>query len=240
MKYSYFLLILLLVYVLFEALLFYYKFNKRPVLVEFVHLEKTLGSYGPNLRYIAAGDSTAVGMGASDVSKTYPNNVAEEFSKNNTVIYKNIGVVGAKTQDVLDKQVQQIIDFKPSVVTISIGGNDATHMLSAKKVAGNYKKIVEEILEKTEAIIYITTVPNFGWAEILPWFYRDLIEYRYAKVNEEIVALESNRVRVVNIHDFGWSQFPDKTATNAGDDFHPNDLGYQNWTDAFLDRIKNK
>lgn len=240
MKYITIFIAVILAYFLVEIGVFWYKFKHLPVLDDFKHTELTLG-HGPSLRYIAAGDSSAVGMGASSVDNSYANKVAAELAKTHLVTYQNVAVTGSKTQDVLDKQIQQIIAFKPDIVTISIGGNDATHMISGTTIVNNDKKMIQALLTNTHATIYLTTIPNFHWATVLPWFYRQLIEFNSARTNPEILKLASKstsgRVKIVNIHDFGWSRFPDISLTNAPDSFHPNDLGYQNWTDAFLSEM---
>ncbi len=229
-------LILILLYLIFELGLFFYKYTHRPDLPDIDQSQKTLGT-GPGLRYIAAGDSTAVGVGASETEKTHAYQIAENLSEAHTVVYKNIGVIGATTKDVLEKQIDEIVAYEPDIVTVSIGGNDATHLVSRKAILHNYENIVARLEQETTAQIYITNTLYFKGANILPWFYIALIEYRSKSLNRKILDLESDRIHVVNIHDFGWSQFPDMRTTYAADRFHPNDTGYANWLAAFLDKI---
>jgi acyl-CoA thioesterase-1 len=233
--------IILILYFGVEFGIFYYKYSHLPALPKIDQSDKTLGS-GPVLRYIAAGDSTSVGEGASGFEKSYAYQIAQYLAKTNTVEYRNIGVVGYKTADVLRNQVDTIIAYKPDVVTISIGPNDATHLVSANKILANYKAIIEKLESQTLAKIYITNIANFYGANILPWLYIYLIEYRDQKLNQQLTALEDDRVKIVNIHDFGWNQPPykNRSKTYAADWFHPNDLGYQNWTAAFLSKIQAK
>ena len=240
MKIFLWVLAIIILYFLVELGVFYYKYSHLPNLVAPDQSTKTLGS-GPALKYIAAGDSTAVGIGASGLQKTYPYQVASYFAKDHTVTYKNIAVVGYKTQDVLEKQVNQIIAFNPDVITISMGPNDATHLVSSSKVLQNYKTIIQKLEQGTTAKIYITNVANFNGATILPWFYVKLIEFRSSDQNQNILKLEDARVKIINIHDFGWDKEPykDRSKTYAADHFHPNDLGYQNWANAFVDKIKS-
>lgn len=193
----------------------------------------TQGS-GPALKYIAAGDSTAVGEGASVVENTYTVKIANELIKTNTVEYKNIAVRGAKTSDVINNQLQQIVEFQPNVITISIGANDATHLVASKQVFANYQTIIQKLTSETKAKIYITNIANFTGAKLLPWPVIKLYEYNSAKLNPKLLALETDRVKIVNIHDFGWDKFPDRSVTYSLDLFHPSDAGYQNWADAFL------
>ena len=90
---------LIVLYILVELGLFYYRVKHLPKLPAISQTEKSLGQ-GPPLKYIAAGDSTAAGVGASSLEGTYGYKIAEYFSKTNSVDYKNIGVQGYKTSDV--------------------------------------------------------------------------------------------------------------------------------------------
>jgi lysophospholipase L1-like esterase len=236
MKIAFTILILLLLYIFLSLGIFWYKSSHLPNLPVPDQSEKILGS-GPALKYIAAGDSTAAGVGASSLQTTYTYQVAQALAKNHTVDYKNIGVPGAKTADVLASQISQIIAFKPDVVTISIGPNDATHLLPESEILNNYKNIISQLEAQTTATIYITDIANFKSASLLPWFYIWLLDFRSGYINKQILALGNNRVKIIDIYSFGWSNYPDLSKTVTADHFHPNDLGYQNWTNAFLDKF---
>ena len=193
---------------------------------------------GQALRYIAAGDSTAVGEGASSAEKTYTAKLFNYFAQTHQVEYKNVAKVGATSDELINEQLQQIIDFNPDIVTVSIGANDRTHLKSSSAILRNYKTIINELTNKTEARIYMTNMPNFENARILPKTYRRFLEYRSAKLNPEVLKLENERVKIVDIHNFGWDNYPDIQVTFAKDQFHPNDEGYNNWTNAFLKKIQ--
>lgn len=236
MKYIVIAICVVLVYVVFSSVrvfIVYQLANNPNIRQDF----KILGS-GPRIRYIAAGDSTAVGEGASAVEKTYTYKLADSMAHGNQVEYKNVALIGATTDSFITDQLQQIIDYKPDVVTISIGANDRTHLKSNAGILDNYKKIISELTEKTQARIYITDIPNFRNAALLPMPFRSILESRSRTLNPEILALETSRVKVVDIHDFGWDNYPDIAKTFAKDQFHPNDLGYENWTNAFLYKIQ--
>jgi acyl-CoA thioesterase I len=237
MKTSLIILAVLILYFGVELAIFYYRETHLPVLPKIDQAQRTLGS-GPALKYIAAGDSTGVGYGASDETKTYTYQVAQFLAKNHTVEYRNISVVGAKTEDVLQNQISQIIAYQPDIITISIGPNDATHLVSENKIISNYKNIIAQLEQGTKAKIYITDIANFKDASVLPWFYYYLLEYRSSYINPKILALEDTRTKIVDIHNFGWANY-NRPKTYAADNFHPNDLGYQNWTNAFLNKISS-
>lgn len=208
-------------------------------LPEIVQADVTFGKdTAPGLRYIAAGDSTAKGEGASEVSKTYPRLIAEELAQTHYLQYRNIAVGGYKTTDVINDSLPKIIEFNPDVVTISVGANDLTHWKSSKGILENYRIIIDTLLEKTNAKVFITNIPNFHEADLLPLIYRKALDIKTQPLNREIEKLESDRVKIVPIYSFGWDQFPDLSVTHAADRFHPNDLGYTNWANAFLSRTK--
>lgn len=207
----------------------------NPVITQ---VEKEFGSTkNPTLRYIAAGDSSALGVGASTVESTYPYKIAQHLAAKQYVIYKNIGVSGARLKDVREKQLAEIIAFDPDIVTISIGGNDIDRLASKKYVLENFKYILSELTNKTDAQIYIANLPNFTGAKLIPHPYIWMIEYRSAPINEEIFNLESDRVKIANIHDF-FGMAIDVPRTYSADYFHPSDYGYDLWTKAFLEKIK--
>lgn len=236
MKYIGLIIIILILYAGFYlARIFYYSHYSPLPKIE--TRDTTIGK-GPNLKYIAAGDSTAVGIGASSTEQTYAYKLAKQFSQNNRVEYKNIAVSGARTEDVINSQLSRIIEFQPDIVTISIGANDLTHLISSSIILENYKKIISEVQTQTKAKIYITNIPNFTGAKLLPFWYVSIIENKSKDLNKQLLALETEQIKIINIHDFGWDKFPDKSITYSADNFHPNDIGYQNWADAFLDKIK--
>jgi len=231
---------ILVLYLVYELAAFAYRCYHVPALTSIDQSNRTLGN-GPALRYIAAGDSTGVGYGASSVEATYTYKIAQFLAEDHAVEYRNISVSGYETGDVLEEQVPQIIAWRPDVVTISMGANDATHLVSSEKILENYKTIISELEKGTAAKIYLTDIPNFSGATILPWLYDEFLEYRSRQINPSLLALADPRVKIVDIYNFGWSAPPynDRAATYAADHFHPNDLGYQNWADAFLNAMEN-
>jgi lysophospholipase L1-like esterase len=238
MKFIYIIFLIIIVYSLVAFIKFRYTLSKAN-LPEILQEDKILGQ-GPNLRYIASGDSTAVGIGASNVQNTYTHQIAEELSKTNTVSYKNIGVSGAKTTDLLNNQISEIINFNPDIITISIGANDVTHLLNNDGIYERFNKIINQLTQNTKAVIYITNIPIIDRAPLIPSPIRKLLNVKARSLNPKLLALETERVKFINIHEFGWDEYPDIKITFAQDQFHPSDEGYNNWTKAFLSRINSK
>lgn len=238
MKLLYIIIILIIVYVLVTFVKFRYTLAKAD-LPKILQEDRNLGQ-GPALRYIAAGDSTSVGVGASTVENTYTYRLAEELSKTHSVTYKNVGVSGAKTSDLLDNQISPIINFNPDIITISIGANDVTHLQNNDGIFERFTKIIDQLTKNTKATIYITNIAIVDRAPLMPFPIQRIFSSKIIKLNPRLLALETERVKFIDIHEFGWDQYKDINVTFATDKFHPSDEGYNNWTKAFLSRILNK
>lgn len=193
------------------------------------HTDAAFGT-GPEIRYIAAGDSTAVGIGSQTSDDAYPNIIANALSRSNYVVYKNVAVSGAKTTEFIETQLQQIIDFKPDIITISIGANDQTHLIKNRSVFKNLQFIADRLIKETDAKIYTADIPDFSGVTLLPSWYVKLIEFRTTKFNEQIQTLASDRITIVPIHSLG-------TVELSKDQFHPNKNGYKAWAHTFIDLI---
>ncbi len=237
MKYFLTLILIVLVYLGYSFIHFKLVL-KKATNPEIIQTVRDLGT-GPKLIYLAAGDSTAQGTGASKVEKTYPYQLAEYLAQSHSVHYRNIGISGAKLQDLIDIQLPQIIEAQPDIITISIGGNDIDRLATEEYVMGKLQEILTELTTKTRATIYLANLPNFKGASLLPAPYLWLVEHRSKPMNEAITKLESDRVKIANVHDF-FGNATNKKATYSSDQFHPSDAGYGHWVDAFLVKMKSE
>lgn len=228
----YIILAVILIYaaVSYGRFLYVLKNNELPAIVQ----QNSERGQGEPLTYVAAGDSTSVGVGASDIAHTYTYKVFQKLAETNKVKYIHVGKSGARTNNVILEQLPKIIEANPDIVTLSIGANDITHLKSNSAIIENYKTIINKLLTETHAQIYLTNTPILKDAPLLPWVFRQVLESKAQVVNRELLKLENDRVHVVPIHDFGWAQFSDIKVTFAQDQFHPSDIGYENWTNAFL------
>lgn len=203
---------------------------------EIVQEERIFGE-GEELRLMVAGDSVALGLGASSVENTFAYKVAEKLGENRRVVYKNIAEEGAQTKDVINKQLSEITAFNPDIVIMTIGGNDVVRLKSEKKTLERYKIIIDEMKDSTNATIYIANIPNFEGIEPLPIWHINLINKRAEEINAGIPSLEEERVKIIDVHE-KWNDIPKVKEALSADRFHANDYGYTFWTDAFLERIE--
>ena len=125
--------------------------------------------FADNTRYMAMGDSLAAGYGAVPATQGYVYLLYKEgvFDKIPNTLLSNVGLIGATSQDVLDKQVPLAINpFMPTVITLTVGGNDLTSILTGadpETVLENFQSNLTNIFmelrtELPEAEIYVSNL----------------------------------------------------------------------------------
>ena len=85
-----------------------------------------------NTRYMALGDSLAAGYGAIPATQGYVYLLYKEgaFDKVTNTLLSNAGVPGVTSAQVLEHQVPQAIEaFHPTVITLTVGGNDLLRIM---------------------------------------------------------------------------------------------------------------
>lgn len=88
--------------------------------------------FGDNTRYMALGDSLAAGYGAVPATQGYVYLLYKggAFDKVTNTLLSNAGVPGVTSRQVLEHQVPQAIEsFRPTVITLTVGGNDLLRIL---------------------------------------------------------------------------------------------------------------
>src|SRR5476649_2192485 len=75
--------------------------------------------------YVAMGDSTVEGVGASHPDRSYASIIYTSIlQKHKRAIYHNFGESGAPVREVIENQLEKAIAAKPDLITISVGAND--------------------------------------------------------------------------------------------------------------------
>jgi len=86
----------------------------------------------PTVRYMSLGDSLAAGYKAQPATAGFAFQLYldEIFGRSSETVFSNAAVPGARSIDVLNFQVPQVVLFAPNVVTLSVGGNDLLVLLA--------------------------------------------------------------------------------------------------------------
>ncbi len=179
------------------------------------------------LRFLFLGDSTAVGVGASDPSKSLAGLFAKDFP---TAQIENRGVSGMRVHGLLET-------FQPKagehydLVVINIGGNDIVHFTDPESYTLDIKTIFERARSVSENVVVlhggdIVHVPFFPWP----------LGYVYLGRTEKLrgIFIQAASETGVNYIDIYSAEKTDprsrvRSVWFAKDSFHPNNNSYQFW-----------
>ena len=180
------------------------------------------------LLYVALGDSTAQGVGASRPERGYVGLLAERLrtTTGRPVQVVNLSRSGARIADVLSEQLPRLRELRPSLVTVAIGGNDVR--------AYDATTFAAQVESLTAALPAGTVVAD------APYFMHGHWERHAQQAADTLTrSAHARGLDVVPLHEAlrreGWSAMFDQF---AADWFHPNDRGYRVWERVFWDTIR--
>ena len=181
--------------------------------------------------YIALGDSTAQGIGASSPKKGYVSLIAEKLERETgrPVRTINLSKSGARIDDVIKYQLPAMQKYKPNektIITVQIGANNMVNYDARK-----FRRDMEEFLAALPKDTYVSDVPYFGGTRFKN------TQGNVDNANNIIYELaEKYDIKTIDLHDRIKNN--SGLLTHAPDIFHPSNKGYrENWAPAFLDRI---
>ncbi len=158
-----------------------------------------------NLKIVAFGDSLVQGVGSSQ-----GNDFVSLLSKKIGLNIINAGISGNTTQNGLARLEKDVIEQKPDVVIVLLGGNDAIRQIPESQTFGNLEKIILQI-------------KNSG-AKVLLLGVRGGVAFMGKNYNSEFKKL-AKKTNVVLVPDVLDGLFGNKDLMSDG--IHPNDKGYE-------------
>ncbi|MFD5600308.1 SGNH/GDSL hydrolase family protein [Leucobacter sp. NPDC058333] len=177
-------------------------------------------------KYLALGDSTAQGIGASVPGRSYVGQLVEriEARTGGPVKVVNLAVSGATTSLCLRDQLpkaEKVLTHSPDLVTIAIGANDIAEWNPVR-----FHWNMTEILSALPSHTIVGELPCFH----LPWNDRKVQE---ANRMLRLIAVDRG-LQLVPLHEATHARGVRGVLTEfAADAFHPNDRGYEIWADTF-------
>lgn len=181
------------------------------------------------ITYLALGDSAAQGIGASSPMRGYIGLIAQrlEDQTGKKVRIVNLSVTGAKMKDYLKTQAPEVKKYKADIVTIEIGANDVANYNEAQFRA-DFKKAM-------------ATLPPGTYVSNMPLFNSRPGSTENAKAASKIIQSELlKHPRLIFVDLQKQTTEHQSIFGFAPDLFHPNNLSYKNWADAFWLRIARK
>lgn len=208
-------------------------------IVALVWLASTVGSYSTywkekakddgEITYVAFGDSAAQGIGATSPMKGYVGLIAKDIENTTgkTVKIINVSKTGAKMEDYLNDQAKFAESVKADVVTIEIGANDVGDFDSV-----TYRAKIKRVL---------ATLPDGSFVANMPFFNSRPGRTQNGKRASKIIKEELQSFPKLNFVDLQSETEQNQSIFGfAPDLFHPNNLSYKNWANAFLKVISEK
>jgi lysophospholipase L1-like esterase len=182
----------------------------------------------PGPRWIVFGDSMSLGVGASRFDAGWVNQVHDRLvAGGRRFEIVNLSANGARASDVLEQQIPAWQSLppapgapdQPDLVTLLIGSNDLLSRTHRERLPAVFTRLIDQLPEGS----VIATLPQPRAAA--------------RAVNEIIAAGQTRRdLTVVDMRARGPKSWRGKL---ADDHFHPNDAGYRDIADAFLDPIRS-
>ena len=222
------LLIAIAVFVVVEFLII--RFNGTPVAVPTINRSTQTAGSGPSLSYAIMGDSTSISQG-SKYEDGFGAASIRQLSKRFTVTSINTGISGATTEDVRNDQLKKVVAFKPDLVLLAAGANDATHFTRGETIRRSLQTIVDELKHANpEVKIIVTSSPAMDSVSRFPIGAKQLMGLRTKQVNAVFHTLiSSNTLVSAPIAEKTRAAFLADPSLTASDNFHPNKRGYALW-----------
>ena len=178
------------------------------------------------------GDSTAAGLGASTQAQSLPEQVAALLGApvRLTVLARS----GDRVADVVHDQVPRLAGIHPSVVFISVGANDTTHLTSRGSFRRDYAKVLAG-LPSGVARVVLLGVPDMGAPPRLAQPLRAVAGWRGRALADDVRHLAARTPRAIFVDIAGRTgpAFRKKPGRYfSRDHFHPSDAGYALWAQA--------
>lgn len=189
--------------------------------------------------YVAIGDSTVEGVGASDPSRSCPALVFEKIKhEKKRAYFYNLGKSGARIKDVVELQLAKAVELKPDLITISVGANDLRHIAKLRHFEKDFYQLIKTLKEKTKAEIIISNIPDVSVAPSLSIVVKYLSKFVAKRLNR-IINEHAKQFRCILIDLYTGSKIYGRKSIGliSADGLHPSDEGYALWAKAIIDHL---
>lgn len=193
------------------------------------------------VRYVALGDSTVEGIGASSADRTYVAHLYRRLrARYANARVENLGASGAMSADVLRTQLDRAVALEPDLVTVSVGPNDLTGGVRVEAYARNLEAILGRLASETGAVVVVNLLPDLA---VTPRFRgtdrEDGAGRLSLRFNQALAGTARHHgVEIVDLYTASRDEVPRRPYLVASDGYHPSDQGYQRWAELMWDRIE--
>ena len=181
------------------------------------------------VRLTVAGDSLALGIGATDSSRGFAFDLFRRVDRMRPQSeITNLAIGGATAADVLRLEVPRVAATQPAVVLLEAGANDAVRHRAAALFGRDYRRLVLAVRRAApQARIVLFNVPDVSVSPIFEAPQKPALRRLVAAYNAT-VASEARRIGapVVDLYAFSSRARGDTSRYLSADQFHPSDDGH--------------
>jgi lysophospholipase L1-like esterase len=198
---------------------------------------------GAAVSYVALGDSTVEGVGASRPELNYVSRIHARLRERYPAArMRNLGVSGATSADVRARQLAPAVELRPNLITLSVGPNDITRGVTARQYDDNIRAILEVLSARTPATIVVNLLPDLA---VTRRFRGGQYEQRVARLSVEFNetlrrAAEAHGAEIVDLYAASRDEVPRRPELLSADGYHPSDAGYARWAELMWQGIEKR
>lgn len=188
-----------------------------------------------DITLLVVGDSTAVGVGATEPTDTVAGLLAKDVHATHV---ENYAVSGAVIGD-LNEQIAKATLPSYDYILIQVGGNDIIRWNDVSKAQAELETVLDSLPE-TNAL-YVMSAGNVGGTTFFPWFMNSSYTkstLAYHTMFESTVPKYSGQY--INLYEPPESDpFMKEPQTYLAEDgLHPSSAGYRLWYDRLQARMR--
>ena len=193
------------------------------------------------VHYVALGDSTVEGIGASSPELTYVARLGQRLREvYPRAVTTNLGVGGATSADVLRRQLDRAVALRPALVTMSIGPNDITTGVRVEQYERNVEAILRRLDADTTALIVVNLLPDLA---VTPRFRgrekEALVGGLTVRFNEALARqARAHGAALVDLYTASRNEVPARPGLVGADRYHPSDDGYERWAELMWEAVE--
>lgn len=191
-----------------------------------------------SVSYVALGDSTAVGVGASR-GGGYPERLASRLRGEGLAVgLTNLGQSGARVRDLVTGSLKRAVATQPSLVTLGVGTNDIWRGTPVEDFQDDLDRIARR-LKQTGAPLVVVNLADMALAPVAKLVPSALYEGRIEPFNAAIAQVaRTHGLHLVDLYTASRSLIPERHDFFSFDGFHPSDAGYEEWADLMLPVVR--
>jgi acyl-CoA thioesterase-1 len=191
------------------------------------------------LVYVALGDSTVYGLGASSQNTNYVSRLFASLQwEYPAARLTNLGTCLASAADVLAEQVPNAILLQPQLVTLSVGPNDLRQGRGPDDFGRRVEVILERLDRETDAAVILNALPDLASAPRFRQHERSMVAAITRHYNHALRHVADGfGVDLVDL-EIGDRAESELHRLFSEDGYHPSDAGYAAWANVLWEAVR--